>query len=259
LTTIHPTAMVDPQAELDDGVVVGPYCRLGPGARIGRNTRLEPYAIVDGNTTIGKDCRLFSFSVVGTEPQDVKFEGKRSGVVIGDGNVIREFATVNRASDEGGATTLGNNNFLMAYTHVAHNCTLGDHVVMANAANLAGHVVLEDYAFVGGVTPVHQFVRIGRHAMIGGGCRVPQDVPPFVKAAGNPLRAYGLNSLGLRRRGFPKETELILKKAYRILYRSGLNTKNALDKIEAELEQTAEIRHLVEFVRGSARGIIGGS
>ena len=259
MTTIHPTAMVDPAAELDDGVVVGPYCKVGPGVRLGADTRLESYVILEEHTTLGKSCHLFSFVVIGTQPQDVKFEGGRSYVVIGDGNVFREFVTVNRASNNEGVTALGNNNFLMAYTHVAHNCVLGNNVVMANAANLAGYVILEDYAFVGGVTPVHQFVRIGRHSIIGGGCRVPQDVPPFIKAAGNPLRAYGLNSVGLRRSGFPAETELILKRAYRILYRSGFNTKRALATIESDLEQTVEIRQLVEFVRGSTRGIIGGS
>jgi UDP-N-acetylglucosamine acyltransferase len=251
--------MVDPTAELDDGVVIGPYCKLGPGVRLGAGTRLESFVILEGLTTIGKDCRLFSFSVIGTEPQDIKFKGARSFVKIGNGNVFREYVTVNRASDEGGATVLGDNNFLMAYTHVAHNCVLGSNVVMANAANLAGYVTLEDYAFVGGVTPVHQFVRIGRHSIVGGGCRVPQDVPPFVKAGRNPLRAYGLNHLGLRRRGFSADAELILKRAYRILYRSGLNTKHALDKIESDLEQTTEIRQLVDFVRGSKRGIISGS
>lgn len=259
MTTIHPTAIVDPAAELDDEVAVGPYCKIGPDARIGHATRLEYSVVVEGSTTIGADCRLHSFAVIGTPPQDVKFEGKRSHVVIGDGNIIREFVTVNRASDEEGRTVVGNNNFLMAYVHVAHNCVVGDNVVMANAANLAGYVILEDYAFVGGVTPVHQFVRIGRHSIIGGGCRVPKDVPPFVKAAGNPLRAYGLNAVGLRRRGFPAETELILKKAYRILYRSGLNTKQALARLEAELEQTVELRQLVDFISGSTRGIIGGS
>ena len=251
--------MVDPAAELDEGVVVWPYCRVGPGVRLGADTRLESYVILEEHTTLGKSCHLFSFVVIGTQPQDVKFEGGRSYVVIGDGNVFREFVTVNRASNEEGVTVLGNNNFLMAYTHVAHNCVLGNNVVMANAANLAGYVILEDYAFVGGVTPVHQFVRIGRHSIIGGGCRVPQDVPPFINAAGNPLRAYGLNSVGLRRSGFSAETELILKRAYRILYRSGFNTKRALAKIESDLEQTVEIRQLVEFVRGSTRGIIGGS
>jgi UDP-N-acetylglucosamine acyltransferase len=258
VTTIHPTAEVDPAAELDDGVVVGPYCRLGPKVRIGPGTRLESYVIVDGDTTIGKGCRLFSFVVIGTEPQDVKYKGEHSSVVIGDGNILREFVTVNRASNENGVTTIGNNNFLMTYVHIAHNCIVRNNVVLANAANVAGYVLIDDYAFVGGVTPVHQFVRIGRHSIIGGGCRVPQDVPPFVRAAGNPLRAYGLNSLGLRRRGFPTETELILKKAYRILYRSGLNTKNALARVEAELEQTVEIRQLVDFIRGSRRGLIGG-
>jgi UDP-N-acetylglucosamine acyltransferase len=256
LTSIHPTAAVEPGAELDDGVVVGPYCRIAPGARIGAGTRLDPYVIIEAGTSIGSACHVYSFSVLGSPPQDVKFEGKRSYVVVGDRNVLREYVTINRATNEEGRTVVGNDNFLMAYVHVAHNCVVGDNVVLANAVNMAGHVVVEDYAFVGGVTPIHQFVRIGRHSIIGGGCRVPKDVPPFVKAAGNPLRCFGLNSLGLRRRGFGSETELILKKAYRILFRSGLNTRQALEMIEAELEPTREIRQLVQFIRESSRGII---
>ena len=257
MTSVDVTATVAAGAELGDGVVVGPFCRIAAGVRIGANTRLEPYVIVEGDTRIGSDCHLHSFAVIGTPPQDVKFGGGRSYVVIGDRNILREYVTVNRATNEGGQTVVGNDNFLMAYVHVAHNCAVGDGVVLANAVNMAGHVVVEDYAFVGGVTPVHQFVRIGRHSIIGGGCRVPKDVPPFVKAAGNPLRCFGLNALGLRRRGFPAETELILKRAYRILFRSGLNIGQALDKIEAELESTPEIRQLVQFIRESSRGIIG--
>lgn len=257
MTSIHPTAAVEPGAELDDGVVVGAYCRIGAGARIGANSLLDPYVIIDGFTSIGSDCHVYSFAVLGNPPQDVKFEGRQSYVVVGDRNILREYVTINRATDEEGRTVVGNDNFLMAYVHVAHNCVIGDNVVLANAVNMAGHVVIEDYAFVGGVTPVHQFVRIGRHSIIGGGCRVPKDVPPFVKAAGNPLRCFGLNSLGLRRRGFGKETELILKRAYRILFRSGLNTRQAVEKIEAELEPTLEVRQLVQFIRESSRGIIG--
>ncbi len=257
MTSIHPTAAVEPGAELDDGVVVSPYCRIGAGARIGANSLLDPYVIIDGSTSIGSDCHVYSFAVLGNPPQDVKFEGRRSYVVVGDRNILREYVTINRATDEEGRTVVGNDNFLMAYVHVAHNCVIGNNVVLANAVNMAGHVVIEDYAFVGGVTPVHQFVRIGRHSIIGGGCRVPKDVPPFVKAAGNPLRCFGLNSLGLRRRGFGKETELILKRAYRILFRSGLNTRQAVEKIEAELEPTLEVRQLVQFIRESSRGIIG--
>jgi len=257
LTEVHPTASVERGAELGEGVRVGPYCRISGDARIGTNTILDSYVIVDGHTRIGSDCHLFSFCVIGTEPQDVKYEGRRSYVEIGDRNILREYVTINRASNAEGKTIVGNDNFLMAYVHVAHNCRVGDHVVLANAVNMAGYVTIEDYAFVGGVTPIHQFVRIGRHSIIGGGCRVPKDVPPYVMAAGNPLRCYGLNTVGLRRRGFSKETELILKRAYRILFRSGLNTRQALERIETELEPIDELRHLVEFIRQSERGIIG--
>ncbi len=257
MTRVDPTAAVARGAELDDGVVVGPYCRVGEGVRIGPNTRLDPYVIIDGDVSVGSGCHFFSFAVIGNPAQDVKFEGKRSSIEIGDRNILREYVTINRASDEGGKTIVGDDNFLMAYVHVAHNCVVGNHVVLANAVNMAGHVVIEDYAFVGGVTPVHQFVRIGGHSIIGGGCRVPKDVPPFVKAAGNPLRCFGLNTVGLRRRGFPQETELILKKAYRILFRSGLNMRQALERVEAELEPTPEVRQLVSFIRESSRGVIG--
>lgn len=257
MTKVHPTAVVEAAAEIGDGVEIGPYCRIAAGVSIGANTILDPYVIIKGDTIVGRDCHIFSFAVIGNPPQDVKFEGKQSYVKIGDRNILREYVTVNRASNEGGATVIGDDNFLMTYVHVAHNCTVGNGVVLANAVNMAGHVTVEDYAFVGGVTPVHQFVRIGRHSIIGGGCRVPKDVPPFVKAAGNPLRCFGLNSVGLRRRGFSRETELILKRAYRILFRSGLNTRQALESIEAELEPTPEIRQLIEFIRGSSRGIIG--
>lgn len=253
---IHPTAVVASGAELAEGVTVGPYCRIGPEVKIGANTRLKPYVIVEGATTIGSDCRLHSYAVIGTEPQDVKYEGKPSYVVIGDRNILREFVTVNRASDEGGSTIVGNDSFLMTYVHVAHNCIVGDNVVIANAVNMAGYVVVEDYAFIGGVTPVHQFVRIGRHSIIGGGCRVPKDVPPFVMVAGVPLRCFGLNVIGLRRRGFSREAQLNLKRAYRILFRSGLNTSQALERIEAELDPITEIQQLVTFVKESGRGIV---
>jgi UDP-N-acetylglucosamine acyltransferase len=255
---IHPTATVDPGAELGEGVEIGACCRIGPEVSIGAGTRLEPYVIIDGATTIGRDCRLHSYAVIGTEPQDVKYDGKPSSVRIGDRNILREFVTVNRASDEGGTTVVGSDNFLMTYVHIAHNCVIGDNVVIANAVNMAGYVVIEDYAFIGGVTPIHQFVKIGRHSIIGGGCRVPKDVPPFVMVAGVPLRCFGLNVVGLRRRGFSREAQLNLKRAYRILFRSGLNTHQALERIEAELEPITEIKQLVTFVRESTRGIVRG-
>jgi UDP-N-acetylglucosamine acyltransferase len=255
-TNVHETAFVAPGAELAGGVTIGAYCRIGPQAKIGPNTRLDPYVIVEGDTSIGRDCRVHSYAVLGTEPQDVKYDGKPSSVVIGDRNIIREFVTVNRASDEGGVTRVGNDNFLMTYVHIAHNCTICGNTVIANAVNMAGYVLVEDYAFIGGVTPVHQFVRIGRHSIIGGGCRVPKDVPPFVMAAGVPLKCFGLNRVGLKRRGFSPEAQLNLKRAYRILFRSGLNTRQALERIEAELESITEIKQLVTFVRESDRGIV---
>ncbi len=193
--------------------------------------------------------------MVGNEPQDLKYAGARSQVKIGARNVLREFSTIHRSTNEGQATVLGDDNLVMAYAHVAHNCVVGNHAILSNSANLAGHVSLGDYAIVGGVTPVHQFVRIGAHAIIGGGCRVPKDVAPFVKAAGHPLRVFGLNSVGLARRGFTPQAVADLKKLYRIFFRSQLVTKEALRRIRAECQPSPEIDLFCQFVEQSERGL----
>jgi UDP-N-acetylglucosamine acyltransferase len=252
---IHPTAIVDPGAKLAADVVIGPYCVISGDVELGAGTVLGSGAVVEGATRIGKNCRIAHHAVVGSLPQDLKYRGARSLVEIGDCNTIREFVTINRATDEGDRTVVGNNNLLMAYVHLAHNCAIGNNVILANAVNLAGHVTIEDFASVGGLTPVHQFVRIGKYSFIGGGSRVPKDVPPFVRAAGNPLRVVGLNSIGLMRRGFSPEVRLQLKRLYRLFFRSQLNTSQALARIEAELPATREIREFVEFVRKSERGV----
>jgi len=211
--------------------------------------------VVEGPTRIGKNCRLAHHAVVGSVPQDLKYKGGRSLVEIGDSNVIREFVTINRATEEGAKTVVGNGNLLMAYVHLAHDCVIGNNVILANAVNLAGYVTIYDSACVGGLTPIHQFVRIGRHSFIGGGSRVPKDVPPFVRAAGNPLRVVGLNSVGLMRKGFTQEVRLELKRLYRLFFRSGLNTSQALARIEAELSDIPEVKEFVQFVRSSERGV----
>lgn len=252
---VHPTAIVDASARLGDGVVVGPQCIVGPGVEIGEGTRLDARVSVERDTTIGVDCRIFTGAVLGSDPQDLKYDGEPTRLVVGDRTVIREYATLNRGTSASGRTTVGSDCLLMAYTHVAHDCEVGDHVILSNAVNMAGHVVIEDWAIVGGMTPIHQFVRIGRHSFIGGGSRIPQDVPPFCRAAGNPPKLYGLNSVGLERRGFSAETRQQLKQAYRAIFMSGLNVGQGLERAEAAHPDSAEVRHFLNFIRSSERGI----
>jgi len=253
---IHPTAIVHPKAELAQDVSIGPYSVIGENVTIGDGCRIAGAVLIDGETTLGKNNRIFHGAVIGTVCQDLKYRGERTCVRIGDGNTIREFATVNSATGEGESTIVGNEVLIMAYVHLGHNCVIGDNVVLANAVNLAGHVRVHDFASIGGLTPVHQFVEIGQHAFIGGGSRIPQDVPPFLKVAGNPARVYGLNTIGLARRGFTAEQRALLKRAYVILFRSGLNVTQALERIHAELPRTAEIAMFVDFIRNSERGIL---
>lgn len=255
MPTIDPTARVAPGAELEDDVVVGPWCQVGPRARIGARTRLDSMVLVDGWTEIAEDCHLHHGAVVGSSPQDLKYRGAASRVRVGARTVLREYSTVNRATEEGEETVVGADNLIMAYAHVAHNCLLGDRVILANSVNLAGHVEIGDWAIIGGVTPVHQFVKIGCHAIIGGGSRVPIDIAPYVKAAGNPLRVFGLNTVGLERRGFSEESREALKRLYRIFFRSTLLTEPALQKIRDELPDLPEIRTFIEFVQQSERGL----
>jgi UDP-N-acetylglucosamine acyltransferase len=251
---IHPTALVDPKAELADGVVVGPYTLIGPHVRIGEGTVIGNNVVITGRTTIGRRNRIFTGAVLGSEPQDVKYAGEVCYVEIGDDNVIREYATVNPGTGEGSKTVVGNDTWLMMNVHVAHNCVIGNHVKLANVASLAGHVRVDDYAIIGGLTPVHQFVRIGRNVMIGGGLRVPQDVVPYTLANGEPLQANGLNSVGLERCGFPPETVRVLKEAYRIIFRRKLTTQEAIRALQADLPQIPEVGVLVEFLSTSQRG-----
>ncbi len=256
---IHPTAIVDPRAELSEDVVVGPYCIISGSVEIGAGTVLGTGVVVEGVTKIGKDCKVAHYALIGSQPQDLKYKGARSAVEVGDTNTIREFVTIHSATEEGEKTVIGNGNLLMAYVHVAHNCVIGNNVILANVVNLAGHVFIDDFASVGGLTPVHQFVRVGKYSFIGGGSRVPKDVPPYVRAAGNPLRVVGLNSVGLTRRNFSQEQRLLLKRLYRIFYRSGLNTAQALARIGEELPDTPEVKEFAEFVRSSQRGVERGA
>ena len=257
-THVHPSAIVDDTAELDHGVSVGPWAFVGPGVKVGANSIIGPSAMVERNVTLGRECRIFKGAVLGTEPQDLKFAGENTELTIGDRTVIREFATLNRGTSAARRTVVGSDCLLMAYTHVAHDCHLGNHVIMSNAVNLAGHVEIEDWATLGGVTPVHQFVRIGTHAFVGGGSRISQDVPPYCRVAGSPAKLYGLNSVGLERRGMSAEVRRTLKQAYRFLFQSNLNVSQGLEKVKAEVENRPEVEHLVGFIERSERGITVG-
>jgi len=255
LVEIHDTAIVHSGAGIGRKVSIGPYSIIGEHVRIGDGCSIGSCVRIEGRTTFGKNNRVFHGAAIGSIPQDLKYRGADSFVTIGDDNVFREFVTINVATGEGESTVIGDKNLLMAYVHVAHNCIIGDNVILANSVNLAGHVIVEDFAIIGGVVPVHQFVTIGSHSFIGGGSRIPKDIPPFVKVAGNPPRIGGINSVGLRRRGFTDEQLLQIKKAYRYLYRSELNVAQAIEKIESELPDTPEIRMLIEFIHNSRRGI----
>jgi UDP-N-acetylglucosamine acyltransferase len=271
---IHPTAVVHPDAKLGFNVQVGPHAVVGASVQVGNGCVIGPAAVLDGNVILGDDCqvgpsvmitgnstigrgnRFFHGASIGNEPQDLKFQGEDTFLEIGDDNVFREFCTVHLAAGEGEKTRVGSNNLLMAYVHIAHNCVIHDRVVLANAVNIAGHVEVESFATIGGMTPVHQFVRIGAYSMVGGGSRLPQDVPPFIRVAGNPVEVCGVNSIGLKRRNFADEELLNIKRAYRLLYRSGLNVRQALERITSDCTLTRNIEDLMEFIRRSERGIV---
>ncbi len=253
---VHETAVVHPDARLSHDVVIGPYCIVGEGVTLGPGCTLASHVRLDGPLTCGAGNRFFHGAAIGGEPQDKKYTGDVSGVRIGDDNLFREYVTVNRATRASAETVIGNSNLFMAYVHIAHDCLIHDHVVLANSVNLAGHVEAEDHAIVGGVTPVHQFVRIGCHSIVGGGFRVPKDIPPYMKAGGNPLRIVGLNSLGLERHRFSPDVCRDLKETFRILCRAGLNVSQALAKLREKFPDSREVRHLVEFVEASDRGIV---
>lgn len=255
---IDHTASVSSEAVLADDVTVGPYAVIGPFVTIGAGTIVGPHVRIEGPTTIGERNRLVGQCSIGTPPQDLKYHGERTELVIGNDNVIREFVTINRGTvGGGGRTSIGSNNFFMAYAHVAHDCHVGSNTIFANNATLAGHVEVGDHATVGALTAVHQFCRVGEHAFIGGGTIATQDVLPFVKTVGSrPAKTYGINTIGLQRKGFLPETIEALDRAYRILIRSKLKLAEALDRIESDLGFFAEARYFAEFVRASKRGII---
>ncbi len=252
---IHPSAVVHPKAIIGDDCEIGPYCVIGERVVLGAGCRLHSHVVMEGHTTLGRGNEVFPFACLGLKTQDLKWKGGTTYTEIGDHNTFREHVTVHSATGEGEVTRVGSANHILAYAHIAHNVTLGDHVIMSNVATLAGHVVVEDYAVIGGLAAVHQFCRIGKMAIIGGCSKVVQDVPPFMLADGNPAETRTVNKVGLDRNGISEEVQGTLKQAYKILFREGLTIPNALARIEAELTPSPELRHLVKFVRQSERGI----
>lgn len=255
---IHPTAIVHPDAQIAANVEIGPYAVIGQNVRIGSGTKVGPHAVIDGWTEIGENNNIFHMASVGAVPQDLKYKGEKTYLRIGNGNTIREFASLHLGTVTGdGETTVGDGNLFMAYSHVAHDCHIGSHVVMANAATLAGHVIVEDFAILGGLCCVQQFTRIGAHVMIGGATPIPLDIPPYMIVTGdrNESKLRGLNLVGLKRRGFSEESISALKKAYKILSLSGLKLTEALAKMKAEVPQTPEVQHFISFIETAKRGI----
>ena len=253
---IHPAAFVEPGARLGVDVVIGPGAVIGPDVTIGDRTRVDAHALVTGWTTIGTDCHVHHGAVLGTPPQDLKYSGHQpSYLEIGDHSVFREYMTANLATEPGFTTRIGSHCLLMAYSHVAHNCQIGNRVILANAVQLAGYVVVDDWAIIGGSTVVHQFTRIGRHSMIGGGSRIPKDVAPFIKCAGSPPRNAGLNSIGLQRRGVSPDAVAALEKSYRIFFRGGHTVGKAVEAIRLTLPGIPEVEHFARFCETSVRGV----
>ena len=255
LAYIHDTAVIAPGARIAKNVEIGPYSVIGENVEIGEGTKIGPHVVITGWTQIGKDCKIFQGASIGEEPQDLKFKGEKSYVFIGDRTTIREGATVHRATGEGEETRIGNDCLLMALTHVAHNCVVGNNIIMSNLASLAGHCIVEDRAVIGGMAGVHQFVKIGRNAMVGGMSRLVQDVVPYTIVNGQPAQVYGLNNVGITRAGISMESRRALKKAYKLLYRSGLTLAKAITVIEQEVESCEEVEHFLRFLRDAERGI----
>jgi UDP-N-acetylglucosamine acyltransferase len=253
---IHATAVIDPTARLEENVSVGAFAVIGPEVEIGAGTRIGTHAVIEGYTRLGRDNQIHTHACLGGAPQDISYKGEPTRLEIGDRNIIREFVTVHRGTPKGhGVTRVGNDNMLMAYTHVAHDCVLGDRIAMANGATLAGHVSIGSYANIGGLSAVHQFARVGAYAMLGGGTMASLDIPPYSMAAGNHAKLYGLNQRGLQRNGFSPEEIHTLKRAHRVLFRSGLLLQEAIAALQEQGLASAHVEHLVEFVHDSRRGI----
>ena len=252
---IHPTAIVHPQAKLGANCIIGPYCFIGEHVELGEGCKLHAHVVVDGHTKLGKSNEVYPFASLGLKTQDLKWTGGVTRVEIGDHNTFREGVTVHSATEDGGVTRIGSNNNLLAYAHVAHDCVVGNNVIMSNVASLAGHVVMEDNVIVGGLTAVHQFCRLGKLAMVGGCSRVLQDIPPFMLAEGSPAAPRTINKVGMERNGVSEEAQVALRQAYKILHRAGLTISNALERIEKEVPALPEVQHFINFVRASERGV----
>jgi UDP-N-acetylglucosamine acyltransferase len=255
-TKIHPTAVIDPGARLGVGCEIGPYCVIGPDVEIGDGCWLQHHVSLQGPSRLGKDNQFYAFCSIGQKTQDLKYNGEPTWLHIGDGNTFREFVTVNRGSAPGSITRIGHRGNYLAYTHIAHDCVVGDEVIFSNNGTLAGHVEVGDYAVLGGLTAVHQFCRIGMHALTDGCSKIVQDVPPYMIADGNPAKVRSYNKVGLERRGFREETMRAIKEAYRIIYRSHLNLQQAVEQIRSDLPELPEIEQIIAFVTSSPRGII---
>jgi UDP-N-acetylglucosamine acyltransferase len=256
--TVHPTAILDPGAKVPSSCKIGPYCVIGPNVELGEDCELISHVAIEGPAKIGARNKFFPFSSIGLAPQDLSYKGEPTRLEMGDDNTIREFVTINRGTIKGGGLTgLGSHILVMAYTHIAHDCSIGDHVIMANAATLGGHVIVGEWATVGALCPVHHFVRIGAHAFIGGGTTITRDVLPFSKtAAERGTHAYGLNAVGLERRGFTKDRIKKIHHAYKVLLASKLNTSQALEQLKSEADRGEDVEMLIRFVEESERGVI---
>lgn len=252
---IHSTAIVHPRAQIGRDCEIGPYCVIGENVILGEKCKLHSHVVIDGHTKLGNENEIFPFASIGLKTQDLKWKGGITRTEIGDKNTFREYVTIHSATGDGEVTRVGSHNHILAYCHVAHNCLLGNHIIMSNVATLAGHVAVEDFAVVGGLAAVHQFCRIGKMAIIGGCSKVVQDVPPFMLADGNPAETRTINKIGMERNGVLEEAQTLLRQAYKILFREGLTISNALEKIQKDLKPLPEIQYLVEFVRASGRGI----
>ncbi len=253
---IHRTAIVDPTAHLGADVAVGPYAIVGPHVTVGERTSLAAHAVIERNTRIGAGVKVGYGTIIGNDPQDLKYKGEETWVEIGDGTIVREYCTINRGTTATGKTAIGQRCFIMTYVHIAHDCVIGNDVILANGIQMAGHVSVEDRAIVSGLVPIHQFVRIGTYAFVGGGSRVNQDVPPFTKAVGNPVHLYGLNSVGLQRAGFSPDVKLALKRAYRLLFNSDLTVSQGIARARMELPQVPEVEKFLSFIEASQRGVM---
>jgi len=253
---IHRSALVDPTAQLGEDVSVGPFTILGPNVVVGDHCQIAAHVVIERNTRLGTGVRIGYGSVLGADPQDLKYKGEETWVEIGDGTIIREYCTINRGTPATGKTTVGQRCFIMTYVHIAHDCVVGDDVILANSIQMAGHVTVDDRAIISGLVPIHQFVRVGTFAFVGGGSRVNQDVPPYTKAVGNPVHLYGLNSVGLQRAGFSPDVKLALKKAYRLVFNSHLTVSQGIARARTEIPAVAEVETFLRFIEASQRGVL---